>query len=71
MAIRSLGTVALFVACRYHFGEESQTVVFLVIGWYVYLTSVEVYSLARGISSLDRNSENRSLHLSVTEPTLG
>ena len=54
MGIRFAGTVALFVACRYHFGEESSSIVFLVIGWYVFLTSIEVHGLARGCTSLDR-----------------
>ena len=56
MAIRFSGTVALFVVCRYHFGEESQSVAFLVILWYLSLTSIEVFSLARGIMSLDQNT---------------
>ena len=54
MGIRFAGTVALFVACRYHFGEESSPIVFLVIGWYVFLTSIEVHGLARGCTSLDQ-----------------
>jgi hypothetical protein len=55
IAIRFAGTVALFVACRYHFGEESLSIVFLVIGWYVFLTSIEVHGLARGLTSLDHS----------------
>ncbi|WP_068266627.1 hypothetical protein [Rubripirellula obstinata] len=54
LGIRFAGTVALFVACRYHFGEESSSIVFLVIGWYVFLTSIEVHGLAGGLTSLDR-----------------
>lgn len=55
LAIRFTGTVALFVACRYHFGVEATAwIAFLVIGWYVLLTIVEVQQLAKGLTSLDR-----------------
>jgi hypothetical protein len=54
LGIRFAGTVALFVACRYHFGEESSSIAFSVIGWYVFLTSIEVHGLARGLTSLDQ-----------------
>lgn len=55
LAIRFTGTVALFVACRYHFGVEATGwIAFLVIGWYVLLTIVEVQQLAKGLTSLDR-----------------
>jgi hypothetical protein len=55
LAIRFTGTVALFVACRYHFGVHGlASVAFLVIAWYVLLTMVEVQQLAKGLTALDQ-----------------
>lgn len=53
MAIRSLGTVALFAVCRYQFAKAEGQVAFLVISWYALLTLTEVISLARGAMVLD------------------
>ncbi|TWT49711.1 hypothetical protein Pla22_49110 [Rubripirellula amarantea] len=58
MAIRSLGTVALFAVCRYQFAEVVNQVAFLVIGWYVLLTVTEVVSLSRGAAVLDTFAVN-------------
>lgn len=42
MAIRILGTVALFLACRYQMGASPETLATLVLGWYLYLTLIEI-----------------------------
>ncbi|WP_372726036.1 hypothetical protein [Novipirellula sp.] len=46
MIFRLFGTVALFLFCRYQLAESSQWVAGFTIGWYAYLTSVEVGVLA-------------------------
>ena len=46
MIFRLFGTVALFLFCRYQLAESKQWVAGFTIGWYAYLTSVEVGVLA-------------------------
>lgn len=58
MAIRVVGTVALFLLCRYEMGLPLQTIAFFVCGWYVLLTSIEVSLLARAAKSLTKNTES-------------
>ena len=58
MAIRVVGTVALFLLCRYEMGLPPQTIAFFVCGWYVLLTSFEVSLLARAAKSLTKNTES-------------
>ncbi len=53
MAIRSVGAIALVAGCRYQFAETAQQIAFLVIGWYVVLTSIEVRGLVREARRLD------------------
>ena len=67
MAIRFLGTVALLVACRYHLGLPLQTLAFLVCGWYVVLTSVEITWLAKGASMLDSKRHDLGLPLAASK----
>ena len=45
--IRLLGTVALFLTCRYHMATSVGVIAAMTIGWYVLLTSIEVVVLAR------------------------
>jgi hypothetical protein len=45
--IRLLGTVALFLTCRYHMATSVGIIAAMTIGWYVLLTSIEVFVLAR------------------------
>lgn len=66
MAIRVAGTVALLVACRYQMGLPLQTMAFLVCGWYVVLTSVEITWLAKGASSIDSNRLESGLQLAAS-----
>ncbi len=42
MMIRIVGTVALFLLCRYHMTTGTTQLAAWVLGWYVYLTIVEV-----------------------------
>ncbi|MGB7327355.1 MAG: hypothetical protein WBD31_20940 [Rubripirellula sp.] len=59
MAIRFTGTVALFVACRYQFGLSEKTIAIFVCLWYVLLTSLEIFFLARGAASIDSTPDSR------------
>ena len=45
--IRLLGTVALFLTCRYHMASSLGVIAAMTIGWYVLLTSIEVVVVAR------------------------
>lgn len=45
--IRLIGTVALFLTCRYHMASPVEMIAAMTIGWYVLLTSIEVFVLIR------------------------
>ncbi|MGB0595709.1 MAG: hypothetical protein ACPGLY_03285 [Rubripirellula sp.] len=47
IVIRLLGTVALFLTCRYHMASSAEVIAGMTIGWYVLLTSIEVFVLSR------------------------
>jgi hypothetical protein len=47
MMIRSIGTVALFLTYRYHLASSTEMIAGMTLGWYVFLTSIEVLVLAR------------------------
>lgn len=51
---RLAGTVALFLLCRYHFAASAESIASLTIGWYLFLTSVEVVTLSRELPKADR-----------------
>ncbi len=60
MAIRVAGTVALFLFCRYQMGLPPGAIAAMVCGWYVLLTSFEVFLLARSMKLLTRSMESTS-----------
>ena len=47
MTIRSIGTVALFLTYRYHLASSTEMIAGMTLGWYLFLTSIEVSVLAR------------------------
>jgi hypothetical protein len=47
--IRMVGTVALFLTCRYHMASTIEMIVGMTIGWYVLLTSIEIIVLRRAL----------------------
>lgn len=47
MMIRLIGTVALFLTYRYHLASSTEMIAGMTLGWYVFLTSIEVLVLAR------------------------
>ena len=58
--VRLVGTVALFLLCRYQMGQQPEVIAVLVGGWYVFLTSLEVISLARPDAQPDRSDSHDS-----------
>ena len=51
--LRLLGTVALFAMCSYHMAQTVEITAAFTVGWYLYLTSFEVGTLIRQLSSID------------------
>lgn len=62
--IRMVGTVALFLTCRYHMASTTEMIVAMTIGWYVLLTSIEVIVLGRVLPDV----AGRSGHLVAPKP---
>ena len=60
IVVRLVGTVALFLLCRYQMGQHPEAIALLVGGWYVFLTSLEVVSLARPTTETDRSDSHHS-----------
>ena len=58
MAIRTVGTVALFLGCRYQMGLPMETIAILVCSWYVLLTTSEVLLMAAGASEINARPES-------------
>ncbi len=52
MTLRLIGTVALFLTCRYHLAASTEMIAAMTIGWYIFLTSVEVTILARDLANI-------------------
>ncbi|TWU30962.1 hypothetical protein [Novipirellula artificiosorum] len=50
MMFRLVGTVALFLFCRYQLAEPEGWLALIVLGWYIYLTTIEVSTLARAMN---------------------
>ena len=53
MALRVMGTVALFVVCRYHMGLSLEILAIHVCSWYAFLTAIQVRFLARSAAAFD------------------
>lgn len=62
VVIRLIGTVALFLTCRYHMATPMELVAAMTITWYVLLTSVDVAVLVCELpkGALFQVSKNRS-----------
>ncbi|MCP4885817.1 MAG: hypothetical protein GY904_04290 [Planctomycetaceae bacterium] len=58
--IRLLGTVALFLTCRYHLASSAEVVAGMIIGWYVLLTFIEVFVLSRCQANADSSNATNS-----------
>jgi hypothetical protein len=65
--IRMIGTVALFLTCRYHMTSTTEMIAAMTIGWYVLLTAIEVIVLGRVLPDV----AGRSGHPVVPEPLKG
>lgn len=53
MSLRLVGTVALFLTCRYHLAASVEVVGSMTVGWYLYLTTVEVAAVAHESKRID------------------
>lgn len=51
--LRILGTVALFLLCRYHLAASDDLLAGNVVGWYLFLTVIEVTALVRFLPQRD------------------
>ena len=52
LIIRVTGTLALFLTCRYHMASTSEMIAAMTIGWYLLLTSIEVFVLVRALPNV-------------------
>tara|TARA_R110002049_G_scaffold2750_2_gene21747 strand:- start:625397 stop:625945 length:549 start_codon:yes stop_codon:yes gene_type:complete len=59
--LRLVGTVALFLLCRYQLGLQPEKIAALVGVWYVWMTSVEVVTLAKLNADLHRSRNHRQI----------
>ncbi|MEM6473870.1 MAG: hypothetical protein AAF802_30220, partial [Planctomycetota bacterium] len=53
MIFRLFGTVALFALSSYHIPEKRHEAAGLILGWYLYLTAIEVFVIARRLPNFD------------------
>ncbi len=60
MAVRLLGTVALFLLCRYQMVHSVESVAAMVLGWYVLLTTVEIVGIANAPALIQPVAVTRS-----------
>ncbi|WP_168563743.1 hypothetical protein [Crateriforma spongiae] len=58
--LRLVGTVVLFMLCRYHMAASDRITAAWLLAWYVYLVTLEVISLARTIPKADPSPTGRS-----------
>ena len=69
MMIRLLGTVALFLTYRYHMASSTEMIAGMTIGWYVFLTSIEVLVLAKTLpKSAQPTAGEVSIHVDTSLP---
>ena len=63
MGIRIIGTVALFLACRYQMGGADGEIAAFVLAWYIYLTLIEIalvlYQSTRRLNPVDFGDKSR------------
>ena len=59
MALRVMGTVALFVVCRYQMGLSLETLAIHVCSWYAFLTAIQVRLLAKSAAAFDTIEGNQ------------
>lgn len=70
MLVRLVGTVALFMTCRYHLAASVEVVGSMTVGWYLYLTTVEVAALARELKRIDHVPAAKRPLAATQRPTL-
>lgn len=69
MTIRSVGTVALFLTYRYQLASSTEMIAGMTLGWYVFLTSIEVLVLARSLpKTAEPSARLVSIHVDTFMP---
>ena len=69
IAIRSTGTVALFLTYRYQLASSTEMIAAMALGWYVFLTSIEVIVLARSLpQTAGPSARKASVHIDTSMP---
>jgi hypothetical protein len=70
MFLRLVGTVALFLSCRYHLAASVEVIGTMTVAWYLYLTSVEVAALARELKRFDLAPGQQGGLAAIHRPTV-
>lgn len=71
ITIRMIGTVALFLSCRYQLASSADLLAGMVIGWYVLLTTIEVIALSRRLPlSRHASTASCSSEMAASRPEL-
>lgn len=69
MMIRSIGTVALFLTYRYQMASSTGMIAGMTLGWYVFLTSIEVLVLAKTLpKAAEPTAGEASIHVDTSMP---
>lgn len=68
--LRLVGTVALFAMCSYQMAQSDETTAAFALGWYVYLTSVEIITLSKSLPSSDARRTSRAVETKPNIPTI-
>ena len=61
MLFRIVGTVALFLFCRYQLAEPAGWAAAMTLTWYLLLTTVEIVTLCRSHSPVDSRPNSKSV----------
>lgn len=70
MILRLIATVALFIICSYQVAGSVEWIALVTIGWYVFLTTIEVVLLSSRIVADDEVSSNANTTVNCSSPTL-
>ena len=69
MMIRSTGTVALFLTYGYQLASSTEMIAGMTLGWYVFLTSIEVLVLAKTLpKSAEPSAGTAVVHVDTSMP---
>jgi hypothetical protein len=58
MAIRFIGTIALFVVCRYQMAASDDLIAVTCIAWYLIFSAIITHAMATEVKHFDSASED-------------